>query len=83
MNQKKRILVLLAVKDRISSAELNRETCFRYSARIMELRRAGFDIVSERDKDGLWWYRLVTPKSEIDWEKMRPKPQTVKQGSLF
>ena len=85
MTQKQRILHLLADSRRVSNAALNR-ICFRYGARIMELRRAGFEIVSERDKvkdGGLWWFRLVTPASQIDWEKMQPKPQILKQGSLF
>lgn len=82
MNQKQRILHLLTEKDRVSNVELNR-ICFRYGARIMELRRAGFDIVSERDKvskRGLWWTRLITPPDEIDWDTMRPKELV--QGSL-
>jgi len=41
-----------------TNAELN-IICFRYGARIMELRREGHDIDKAHDHDGVWVYRLV------------------------
>jgi hypothetical protein len=52
--------------DWVSCAHLN-EICFRYSARIYELRQSGLTIHKEkRGKDGLWHYKLMTRLEDID-----------------
>jgi len=58
----------------VSNAELNRAVCFRYSARIFELRRAGFEIDTIIDEGGLRQYKLHTPKRLIDWNTLTVKP---------
>ena len=40
-----------------SNVQLNR-ICFRYGARIFDLKRDGYNIDSERVKGGLWQFRL-------------------------
>ncbi len=53
MTQTARILRLLKSKRSVTNRELNR-ICFRYGARIHELRQEGHKIVSVHVKDGLW-----------------------------
>ena len=53
LSQTARILNLLKTKKRVTNRELNR-ICFRYGARIYELRNEGHDIRTERVKDGLY-----------------------------
>lgn len=43
-----------------TSAELN-EVCYRYSGRIMELRREGHVIRARREGKSLWRYELAGP----------------------
>lgn len=52
-SQAARILKLLKSKGQATNRELNR-IAFRYSARVADLRREGHNIVSVREKDGLW-----------------------------
>jgi len=40
-----------------TNIELNR-ICYRYGARILELRRAGYPITAEPAGRGVWTYRL-------------------------
>ncbi len=81
MTQHQRIIHLLA--DRgiggATNAELN-DIAHRFGGRLGELRKVGFVIEGQRVKGSLWRYRLLTPRDEIDWEKMRPR--NVVQGSL-
>jgi len=57
--QQRQILNLLKRKRTVSNAELAR-IAIRYSARIHELRRLGYDIriVAQDHEKGLTWYRL-------------------------
>lgn len=50
--QTSRILKLLKEKKVVTNAELN-NICFRYSARIHELRKDGYIIVTHRLRGGL------------------------------
>lgn len=51
------ILAMLRERPR-SNVELN-AIAYRFSARIFELRRAGFRIKSTRLEDGVWSFELV------------------------
>lgn len=55
-SQAQRILELLKAKGSATNRELNR-VAFRYSARVKNLRDEGYQIVTVREKDGL--YRFV------------------------
>lgn len=57
VNQGTRILRRLK-QGRVSNIELNR-MCFRYSARIYELREAGYSIQRQYVRHGVWEYWLV------------------------
>ena len=61
-SQTTRILRLLRSKPSVTNRELNR-ICFRYSARLKDLRDEGHIIVSNHVKDGLWEF---TWKGKID-----------------
>lgn len=57
--QRERILALLADRRWHTTAELN-EICFRYGARLFEMRRDGYVFDEERIGAGpLWRWRLV------------------------
>lgn len=56
-SQTARILRLLKEKGELTNRELNR-ICYRYAARIHELRNEGHNIVSVHEKDSLWRYIL-------------------------
>jgi len=43
-----------------TNVQLN-DICFRYGARILELKREGFAIVKAHVGQSVWVYRLVTP----------------------
>lgn len=57
LSQTARILKLLKTNGSATNRELNR-VCFRYGARLHDLRREGWDILSVREKDGLWRFVL-------------------------
>lgn len=59
MNQKDKILNLLESKGKegATNRELN-QICFRYGARIWELRQEGIDIVSKQVKKSLFKFYL-------------------------
>lgn len=59
VSQKQRILNLLKLKGQYgaSNRELN-EICFRYGARIKELRDEGYSILTKRQKQGLFVFKL-------------------------
>ncbi|MDQ0825375.1 hypothetical protein QFZ60_001548 [Arthrobacter sp. B2I5] len=48
-----RILKVLKTEGQATNHQLNK-ICFRYGARIHELRAEGHDILSVKEKDGLW-----------------------------
>lgn len=61
MTQRERVLHLLRVQREVgcTTALFLRERLPRFSARIEELRKAGFCITSERLADSSWLYTLV------------------------
>ncbi|WP_440220895.1 helix-turn-helix domain-containing protein [Dietzia sp. MNB45] len=52
-SQTARILRMLKKHRRVTNVVLN-NICFRYGARIHDLRQEGHIIASERRKDGVW-----------------------------
>ncbi|WP_024816937.1 helix-turn-helix domain-containing protein [Arthrobacter sp. 31Y] len=56
MSQREKILQLLKTGP-ATNQQLNK-VCYRYGARIHELRNAGHNIVSEQIDRGLWQFRL-------------------------
>ena len=54
-NRRAQILELLKELGELTSRELN-VICYRYSARIFELRQDGHDIQTQRIKAGLYRY---------------------------
>jgi hypothetical protein len=57
--QKERILALLADREWHTTAELN-DLCFRYGARLFELRQEGYLFAEERIGAGpLWRWKLI------------------------
>lgn len=57
-SQTQRILELLQTEGTVTNKRLNR-ICFRYSARLMDLRKDGHKIVSNHVKDSLWEFSLM------------------------
>lgn len=64
-NKKADILFLLWDLKNHSSSELVFVGGLQYNARIFELRREGFSIVSERLNDGSFTYRLENHKMVV------------------
>jgi len=74
----------------VTTAELMRVGCgSRYGARLLELRAEGFEISSERVRDGSWRYTLigerVEPKQiysqvEAEIEQLFTTPPTVRSA---
>jgi hypothetical protein len=59
--QKQRILDLMAPRQWVHFRDLN-DICFRYGARLYDLRKEGYEFEERRDDKGIWWYRLsATP----------------------
>lgn len=56
--QTQKILNLLKDNSYVTNIQLNR-ICYRYSARIHELRNEGYEIEREYEKPGVWRYWLV------------------------
>lgn len=77
-SQKTRILRLLGQRGWIHIERLN-DICYRYGARLYELRKAGIGIVTRRSggQGGKVhiYYELLTPNNEIDFiaAKLRSK----------
>ena len=70
MTQKERILQLLREHPQsgVSNFELN-QLCFRYGARLWDLRKEGHNIVSEKGKrKAEWIFRLVKESVQLDLE---------------
>jgi len=63
MTQKEKILNRLK-QGTVTNIELN-DTCFRYGARIHDLKQSGHDIRSRRVKQGVWefWLANGEPKA--------------------
>lgn len=57
-SQTSRILALLRRKKFVTNIDLNK-ICYRYSARIYELRNDGWEIEREYQKPGVYRYWLV------------------------
>ena len=79
MSHKQRILLALAETKHfvfesqwIHFSTLNK-VCYRYSARIFELRRERIDI-AKKQIDGAWCYKLMTDVEKIDFDKCELKP---------
>lgn len=56
LTHKQRIMLLLASGRWVHQRELN-AICFRYGARLYDLRKSGFDHEWEKRTDGVW-YRI-------------------------
>lgn len=61
MSQREKILNVL--EDRgpagVLNIELNEGVCYRYGARLLELRKEGYNIVTRYVKPGVFRYTLV------------------------
>lgn len=66
ISQTAKILRLLKEKGVIRNTDLNK-ICFRYSARIHELRREGHIIVSTPLGFGLWSYHYMGERKEREY----------------
>lgn len=64
MTQCERILQLLEEKESVTNIELN-SVCFRYGARLLDLRNQGHDIKSKHIKDSLWEFRLIKEPTQL------------------
>ena len=65
MNQKQKILKLLSDGREHSNVELN-DICFRYGARIFEIRKEGIVIdITRSAEHGVKYYQLKTPPNLI------------------
>lgn len=64
-SQTHRILKLLKAKGSATNIELNR-ICFRYGARLLELRREGHDILTIQESRGKfrYFYRGYLPSED-------------------
>lgn len=56
-SQTSKILKLLKEKGNATNIELNK-ICYRYGARIHELRQEGYNIISVREKGSIWRFYL-------------------------
>jgi hypothetical protein len=63
--QRKQILKLLKTRPYVTNVDLNR-ICYRYSARIHELKKEGWNIKREYWKPGVHKYSLAEPKEYGD-----------------
>lgn len=67
LSQTARILKLFKAKHRATNNQLNK-ICYRYSARIAELRSEGHQILTERVKDGLFVYTYLGHEDDLSTE---------------
>ena len=56
-SQTAKILKLLKEKGSATNVELNK-ICYRFSARIHELRQEGYNIISVHEKGSIWRFYL-------------------------
>lgn len=66
ISQTAKILKLLREERVVSNRELN-ALCFRYAARIHELRREGHIIVTDRASDGLYNFHYMGERKEKEY----------------
>lgn len=64
MSHTAKILKLLKEKGSAANIELNR-VCFRFSARLYDLRQEGHDIVSVHEKCSIWRFYLREDKDVL------------------
>ena len=64
-NQAKRILRELRDKKSVTNVDLNR-ICYRYGARIYDLRKAGWNILRHYEKPGVYRYTLIPERESTD-----------------
>lgn len=57
--QARKILALLKRKAKVTNRELN-HICFRYGARIYDLRKLGYIIETSREGLGFYSFRLIS-----------------------
>lgn len=57
LNSRDQVLAYLQLHGSATGEDLNR-ICFRYGARLQELRQAGYRITTEAVRGGLFRYRL-------------------------
>lgn len=74
--QQKKLLSLLEDREWHLGPELN-GLMYRYSGRIHELRRLGYDIEGERVGKGLWRYRLVETPQQVVLKKRLERTEAV------
>lgn len=74
MTQKRRILnaLIYFYPQGVTNRWLNDNICFRYGARLMELRRDGFEIDTKRIEAGLFKFTLLTLPELINKKTMKP-----------
>ena len=54
----------------VTNIELNRDICFRYGARIMDLREQGYNIKSKHIKGSIWEFSLITEPVQMSLEEV-------------
>lgn len=72
-SQAARILKLLQQKRSVTNTELN-GIAFRYGARIFDLRKQGYKIISSQVKKGVWVFTYVGRNQPVE-----PKPSLLVQ----
>lgn len=77
--QAQKILEILQLKGTVTNAELNDRVCFRYGARIHELRRLGYVIRTTRIKQGLWTFTYEGRRAPRQVVMRRPAPKVTNQ----
>ena len=72
MNQRKKVLLRLAIAPAKNYEFPIKHKVLNYTARLEELRnKCGFDISTERIANGVYEYTLNTPIDKIDFDKCR------------
>ena len=81
MNQKHKILkaLIFFYPQGVTNRWLNDNICYRYSARLWDLGRDGFDIKTEKVKGSLFKFTLLTLPEWIDSRTLKP----IVQEELF
>jgi len=79
MTQKQKIIELMADQEWHSSAELHDKICWRYSARLYDLRRDGYLFEKKNDPDHqkLEFWRLVSAPARTFLQSRPADPQEV------
>lgn len=66
INQTERVLRMLQTNQFVTNLDLNKYVCYRYGARIHELRQAGHHIEREYVKPGVFRYRLIKKPVQLE-----------------